>query len=490
MSGGLIQLVALGIEDMYLTSKPEVTFFKIVYKRHTNFSLELIPQLFNTTPDFGKRVTCNISNNGDLMSNIYIVIDLPNIPLIYENGQVNEINKFAWCHKIGFALINHVELEIGGNVIDKHYSDWLNIWSELNETTHQKGLNKMIGNIDKLNQFTTSKDSYRLHIPLNFWFCRHKGLALPLIALHFSDVKINVEFNELDTILRKSPTHYIEIDEDVTHFKSGELLHQIDMDTHVLFDTYDYKTKRLYYIKFNHALKSYTSSSSSSKENYKIWSMNGYYVFPKDGSSEINYNINTPYLSFAKSHLLVNYIFLDNHEREQFSKSKHEYLIDFLQFSGDKSVYNTNLKFNLGFTHPSKEIIWIGTFKNKSSNFIKNKFDYGENHGDNLIKKTRLLLNGQERTSNFDNKYYNYIQPYKYHLNAPSNGINIYSFSLDPNDKQPHGSCNFSSIDDIVLEMSISREVNYKNPAIIKIYNLGYNIFRIINGISGLTFSN
>ena len=115
MGGGLIQLVAQGFEDLYLTSDPEVTFFKRIYKRHTNFSLELIPQLFSTTPDFGKRVTCNLSKNADLLSNIYLYIELPSIPKQYNSeNELNYIDKFAWAKKIGFSIINYVELEIGG----------------------------------------------------------------------------------------------------------------------------------------------------------------------------------------------------------------------------------------------------------------------------------------------------------------------------------------------------------------------------------------
>ena len=220
MGGGLIQLVAQGFEDLYLTSDPEITFFKRIYKRHTNFSLELIPQLFGTIPDFGKRVTCNLSKNADLLSNIYLYIQLPSIPILYDNeNELNNIDTYAWTKKIGYALINYVELEIGGQLIDKHYGDWLNIWNELTETSCRKSIDKMIGNTKDNYSFTNGKKSYNLYIPLKFWFCRHKGLALPLVALHYSDVKIHVEFNNLKDILLLSPTNYIEIDENIVHFK-------------------------------------------------------------------------------------------------------------------------------------------------------------------------------------------------------------------------------------------------------------------------------
>lgn len=495
MGGGLIQLVAQGFEDLYLTSDPEVTFFKRIYKRHTNFSLELIPQLFSTTPDFGKRVTCNLSKNADLLSNIYLYIELPSIPKQYNSeNELNYIDKFAWAKKIGFSIINYVELEIGGQLIDKQYGDWLNIWNELTETNCKESINRMIGNVSQNITFTNGKKNYKLYIPLKFWFCRHKGLALPLVALHFSDVKINVEFNNLENILISSPTNYIEIDDSVVHFKENEVLYQKNGNkiVKVIFCNFDRVTKRLYYIKYNTDLISYNSSSTFNKEFFQIYNDHGYFVYPKDDSLQINYNIQYPYISLVNSYLLVNYIFLDNHERERFAKSKHEYLIDFIQFSGEKTIYNKHQKFKLGFSNPCKEIVWVSQIKNIKSGNIKDRCNYTDDlqNGKSLIKSSRLLLNGQERSNSRPFAYYNYLQSYKYHSNAPDNGINLYSFSSDPENRQPSGSCNFSKIDDIVLEIDVEKTVTYNNPAIVRIYNNAYNVFRIIDGLGGLAFSN
>ena len=495
MGGGLIQLVTQGYEDLYLTTDPEITFFKRIYKRHTNFSLELIPQLFNTVPDFGKRITCNLSKNADLLSNIYLYIELPDVPKLYDDDNVlSTTDSFAWCKKIGYSIINYIELEIGGQLIDKHYGDWLNIWNELTETSLRNSINIMSGNIEKNNNFTNGKKNCKLYIPLKFWFCRHKGLALPLIALHFSDIKIHVEFNELENVLIPSPTHYIEIDDDTVHFEKNDIITQTFGNTKIqaIFSKYDYTTKRLYYNKYNESLQSYSSSSSYTKDSYKIYNTTGYFVQPKDDVAEVNYNISYPYISLVNSYFLVNYIFLDNLEREKFAKSKHEYLIDFIQYSGEKTIYNSHQKIKLGFSHPCKELVWVAQIKKITSGFIKDKYNYTNNikDGISLIKNSRILLNGQERSSNRNYIYYNYINPYKYHSNNPDNGINLYSFSSDPEDKQPKGSCNFSKIDDIVLELTVDKEINYNNPGVIRVYNCAYNIFRIINGLGGLAFSN
>ena len=143
MSGGLFQLVAYGVEDLILTHNPEVTYFKMVYKRHTNFTCESIPQNFIGKVDFGRRVNSIISKNGDLVSTIYIQVILPKVVADPTNQYV-----YSWVKNIGHVLIKNVEIEIGGQVIDKHYSDWLHIWAELTCPEDKKdGFNIMLGNI-------------------------------------------------------------------------------------------------------------------------------------------------------------------------------------------------------------------------------------------------------------------------------------------------------------------------------------------------------
>jgi hypothetical protein len=194
MGGGLMQLVAYGAQDIYLTGNPQITFFKVVYRRHTNFSMEAIEQTFNGAADFGRKVTCNISRNGDLIHRMYLQATLPSV--VVPNG---DEDSFRWVDWVGHALIKNVELEIGGQRIDKHYGDWLHIWNELSQTTgHQVGYGDMVGNTIDL--ITAGKNKTfpekTLYIPLEFWFCRNPGLALPLIALQYHEVKVNLEFRE------------------------------------------------------------------------------------------------------------------------------------------------------------------------------------------------------------------------------------------------------------------------------------------------------
>ena len=176
MGGGLLQLVAYGAQDVYLTGNPQITFFKVVYRRHTNFSIESIQQTFNGTPGIGKRVTCQISRNGDLVHKLYVV---------FTNPSDDDLTDGRDC-------IAKVEVEIGGQLIDRQYGDWMKIWNELTlPAGKESGYNEMIKATSNIDPIPNTK----AYVPLEFWFCRNIGLALPLIALQYHEVKINIEFS-------------------------------------------------------------------------------------------------------------------------------------------------------------------------------------------------------------------------------------------------------------------------------------------------------
>ena len=192
MGGGLMQLVAYGAQDIYLSGNPQITFFKVVYRRHTNFSMESIRQTFNGTAGYDRKVTCTVSRNGDLIHRVYVQVALPAIDSTWTNAKYAD-----WA---GHKLIKSVEVEIGGQRIDKHYGDWLHIWNELSQTAgHWDGYRAMVeGDSDFDSDLSEDVDrkARTLYIPLQFWFCRNPGLALPLIALQYHEVKINVEFGK------------------------------------------------------------------------------------------------------------------------------------------------------------------------------------------------------------------------------------------------------------------------------------------------------
>jgi len=201
MGGGLMQLVAYGAQDIYLTGNPQITFFKVVYRRHTNFSMEAIEQTFNGSANFGGRASVTVSRNGDLIHKVYYEADVTGDAA---NGDIHA--------NPGSALIKEVELEIGGQRIDKHYGHWMEVWGELTESgpapltcttdnaeagtrTVGSAFQNMsgMGGVSGQDQATV-KHIEKMFIPLQFWFCRNPGLALPLIALQYHEVKIITEF--------------------------------------------------------------------------------------------------------------------------------------------------------------------------------------------------------------------------------------------------------------------------------------------------------
>jgi hypothetical protein len=199
MTGGLMQLVAYGAQDIYLTGNPMITYFKVVYRRHTNFAMESIQQVFNGAPGFGSRATALISRNGDLVSGMTLEVDLPAL-----------VAGTRWTDDVGHHLIEQVDVEIGGQLIDRHYADWLEIWAQLTVPASQvSGYREMIGQSPKdnlgrptgLQLIGDQKNATRIYVPLQFWFCRNVGLALPLIALQYHEVKLTFTFRSAGNLI-------------------------------------------------------------------------------------------------------------------------------------------------------------------------------------------------------------------------------------------------------------------------------------------------
>ena len=548
MGGGLMQLVAYGAQDVYLTGNPQITFWKVTYRRHTNFAMESIEQTFNGQADFGRRVQCTISRNGDLAYRTYLQVTLPEV-----NQSLNAQNESVyarWLDYPGEQLISMVEVEIGGQRIDRQYGDWMHIWNQLTLTSEQEaGYNKMIGQTLQLTYLVdpTFADvqsacggndvpdavcaprkalpETTLYIPLQFWFCRNPGLALPLIALQYHEVKINIEIRALDECL--------------------------------------------------------------------------YAVKSVDNTDGANQKVNEAYaLSLVAASLYVDYIFLDTDERRRMAQNPHEYLIEQLQFTGDESIGSSSNKIKLNFNHPCKELIYVvqpdanvnycdmfeggkhlhmalgaqpfnytdaldalpntilayagqstvGSDEADKDNvaFINEKglFETGavglsskaggdelkgeakdpfENTkkldgmnvgslsgvtdagayvlaetalnmhcwGENPVVTCKLQLNGQDRFSEREGSYFDVVQPFQHHTRHPDTGINLYSFALRPEEHQPSGTCNFSRIDNATLQLVVSADaIGGDKTAKVRVYAVNYNVLRIMSGMGGLAYSN
>lgn len=509
MTGGILQLVAEGINNMFMTHNPQITFFKIVYRRHTNFSMECIPQYFTHVPDFGKKVTCILSKAGDLIQNIILVLKLPFIPKFTDStGNLDTITKFAWVKKIGFAIIKFIEIEIGGQIIDKHYGEWMNIAYELFE---QKNIDKMIGNVKELYNYTNGKKEYILYIPLIFWFCKNNTSALPIIALKHNDVKINLELNEFINCYTITPTHYIPIYKNIASFNEFEYLTQNINDTvnTAEFCHFDILTNNLYYRKISRSsfqsIQDTSLNTSILINNAINLNTNSKYlitgalselsVMPYVNTGETKYTYNKlKNIHIESSYLLVNYIYLDNNERVIFSQNKNDYLIEQVISIPESKIEGLNRTIRMDLNHPVKYIVWILQqmyLRDTNNNDIFNFTDsYDILNGKNISDMSTILLNGHERLSFRDSTYFNHIQPYQVADHFVSEGINLYSFSLYPSKQQPSGSCNMSKIDNTLLQIRVKNIINFNNQVKIRIYGVNNNILRIVNGLSGLVFYN
>ena len=186
-TSALLQLVSRGRQDMYLTNNPQFTFFKHVYRRYTPFAIESIPIDFDGNTDFGRRITTLIPRYADLLSALFIEVDLPPLP---QADPANPTN--FWVNDIGYTLIHDISVEIGEKEIDKHTGEWLNIWGELTVPASQRdGYNEMIGHWNVYPPAAIDAAApLHLTIPLRFWFCNTIGAALPLIALQAHPVRI------------------------------------------------------------------------------------------------------------------------------------------------------------------------------------------------------------------------------------------------------------------------------------------------------------
>ena len=504
MGGGLMQLVAYGSQDIYLTGNPQITFFKVVYRRHTNFSMESIKQSFSGNPDFGATVSATISRNGDLIHRMY----LEHSATFTINTPVADRDGLNLVERYGDSLIKECEIEIGGQRIDKHTSMWNRVYSDLTEfnpsghfgasqSPHTGGacsgngtLSQLMkgngfglnagqfnggqnvfgisaGQTDTINGFTyTNTDGInytssisvnRIFLPLNFWFNRNPGLSLPLIALQYHEVKINMTFEELINLSRSGPRFFL---------NSSPFNNSIDISS-TIFD---------------------------------LW---------------------------------CDYIYLDTDERRRFAQVSHEYLIDQVQIK-NTTISQATERIELNFNHPVKELIWI--MRNETTGPTGNHDGGrhqvpGNNLGDSSSGPTsideihgnwRLILNGHDRFKERESKYFSQVQVWQHHTgyggvatagyehhtrgNFPKpgdefdggNSILVYSFALKPEEHQPSGTCNFSRIDNAELVGSDLRvdvdsdRVGSSNATNVKltIFAVNYNVLRIMSGMGGLAYSN
>ena len=426
MGGGLLQLEAYGIQDLVLTGNPQISYFKSVYRRHTNFSIECIEQTFNLNPSAeGSTITSILERNGDLITSMHLEVLMQGTIDSGANGS----NYQNWTNNTGHALIDYAEIKIGGHKIDRQYGQWLDIWNEFTDENKKEFilLNKHSAKITYL-ESQTALQNLRMYIPLKFWFNKHTSLAIPIIAL---------QYHEIEFVLKTRPTTSL-----INHDGNTDVIH-------------------------------------TTAPNIQLW---------------------------------VDYVYLDTEERRKFSESHHEYLIEQVQFQQETTSTKTRLNFN----HPVKQLIW--TIQDNTANSTdlqadptvnvngvaatdgNDWFNYASLAGttseiinsatsNEAFSKMKIQLNGIDRFAARNASYFRTMHPIQIGLRVPEKHIYCYSFALKPAHYQPSGTCNFSKIDtaDMIFDNIAGTDAN---PATIRIYALGYNVLRIMNGMGGLAYSN
>ena len=492
MGGGLMQLVAYGAQDIYLTGNPQITFFKVVYRRHTNFSMEAIEQTFSGSPDFGRKVYCTISRNGDLIHRVYLQVTLPAVSAA-SNG-----DSFRWVNYVGHALIKHVEIEIGGQRIDKHYGDWLHIWNELSQTAGKKdGYDNMVGNVDRLYRPVgkaggTGPETPKttLFIPLQFWFCRNPGLALPLIALQYHEVKINLEFRALSDLCGVGTTvpsvtlesaslyvDYIYLDTDerrrFAQVSHEYLIEQLQHTGDESVSQGNVKVK----LNFNHPVKElvWVVQLDDCVGAEAARTTAGALV---PGRQWFNYTHKvdpTPYTQVDSNSMV----------------DLQDGVIDTAPGDADDDPATLTFGLNNGNTDDSVNVGGTGgtPAANREVGLLA-KHNKVYDVGVNPVIKAKLTLNGHDRFTEREGRYFNLVQPYQHHERIPCPGINVYSFGLKPEEHQPSGTCNMSRIDNATLNLTLNTVITSGNSAKVRVYATNYNVLRIMSGMGGLAYSN
>ena len=200
MTGGLLQLAFKGPQDVYLTGNPQMTFFKSVYKQHSNFSKDTQILQFDNQIKLGTTQSCIIKRYGDLLSNVYLYLELPKI--------ISSTNTETWkgyVNGVGYSIIKEVTLEIGGSIIDKFDSNWLDIYNEL----YDRKTDDLVGKFNTDITLQENDSAKLLYIPLKFWFSKNPGLSIPLIALQYNEIRINIEFRNWNEIIKSNINNFI-----------------------------------------------------------------------------------------------------------------------------------------------------------------------------------------------------------------------------------------------------------------------------------------
>jgi len=529
MGGGLMQLVAYGAQDIYLTGNPQITFFKVVYRRHTNFSMETIQQTINGTPAAAGSSTVTISRNGDLVYKVYVTNDSTSLT----NGT---------------ELVSEVELEIGGQRIDRQYAEWNDIWNELTIAHSKSDAFRTMAHVGHGAESTagsrnTSEHGQLTQIPLNFWFCRNPGLALPLIALQYHEVKLKFTWGRTincggGQASAQVWADYIYLDTDerrrfaqVSHEYLIEQLQKQSADTSGSFK-----------LNFNHPVKEliWTSNNLNSYATAQL-KLNGHDRFAAQQEEyfqlrqPFDYHTSVPGQNVkARSHTddvdilrrsggggVVSEAFhastttLQNKVRVEEDDTANMYLFGTFQVTTAKIVSPAIIVYSFNTADFAGHMPEVGELfefvvtglasrsNHETTTTTVNARVTAAKHGGSIgatkvaangavgtnysIKLDRLLVEDTLGAAVGVTLTINSMKRLEHaEMSNMTSKVNVYSFALKPEEHQPSGTCNFSRIDNAKLDIGTSTGMTASH----NIYAVNYNVLRIMSGMGGLAYSN
>ena len=504
-----MQLVAYGAQDIYLTGNPQITFFKVVYRRHTNFSMECIQQTINgsSNPGTSSNGSVTISRNGDLVSKVYVRCD---------QDTTDGVS--------GDQLITDVTLEIGGQQIDKHTREWLQVWAELSTPDSKAaGYKYLTGGFT--NTLVSGAETFQqsIMVPLQFWFCRNPGLALPLIALQYHEVKMKFTWGNTNEVARDDATignapscevwcDYIYLDTDERR-RFAQVSHEYLIEQLQYFEE-SASTRSKVKLNFNHPVKEliWTNNTADITDQRAKLTLNGHDRLAEQDREY--FQIRQP----LDHHTAVPGFNIKESERPQMLTTP------IVVTSGIATSSNAT---------PSADTVFqvLAATSSNLQLFSTLATDVDIKVGDVLAISYVVLADsdsgvGDESTtinvvvdavvaapSNSDVAEYTVsfaagmgtadtpvasiagsgsitvlarCQNPTSRCSQLARDVNVYSFALKPEEHQPSGTCNFSRIDTAHLQFSSSTG----STGTLNIYAVNYNVLRVMSGMGGLAYSN
>lgn len=520
MPGGLIQVIARGTQDAYLTVKPQITQWKAVYRRHTIFATESIEQVFNGSPDFNKKVVCNIQRNGDLITKMYLRVVLPELAA----GQ-------CWCPNVGHALIKNLELNVGGTAVEKQTGDWLNVCHQLyRDFAHDRGMDEMIGNTEALTVPGEGTASATLWIPLQFFNCRHDGLAIPLIATQYHDTRVEVEFNDWRNLVCGRDAGSISslslggasLFVDYVYLGAVERKKFAQASHEYLIEQVQSASESVnaqaqkFRLDFNHPVKAIHLNVQQDKyvtrQSFMAWNPRNNDEMRANATKRIamswgDVNATTGLYEAkagcnAELTAAINAAKVGPADISNASVADVDACLVLGHLIGDHLISKTATELtamctdarNTGGDAAAAQDVMVNDWTN-----------YGVflNGRQNPVKELLVQLNGSPRLSKREGMYFNYVQARQCYNVTPCDGLNTLSFALNPTEHQPSGTCNMSRIDNASIHVDFITQavvrvggkwsavaVSVNSAATCNIHAPCYNVFRVMGGMAGLGFSN